>query len=118
MRFKLLLAALATSAITLTQAQVPTFSPVWSVGAGTNTPNDLPAAGSNVRGVTFNPVTGNVLFASTTGGTNGGNNHFTTLNGSNGAIGCACHPHELSHRRLRPFVCRSVSCKRFLDFAQ
>lgn len=85
-RFKLLLAALATSAITVTHAQVPNISAVWSIGAGTNTPNDLPGGGNNVRGITYNPVSGNVLFASTTAGTNGGNNHFTTLNGSNGAM--------------------------------
>ncbi len=83
---KLLAVALLVSAITITQAQVPTFSTLWDIGAGTNAgaglPNDLPNGGNNVRGIAINPLTGNVLYASTTGGTNGGNNHFTVLNGA------------------------------------
>jgi hypothetical protein len=84
---KALLLALAMAAITLSQAQVPVFTTLWDVGAGTNAsaglPEDLPATGNNVRGIGVNPLNGNVLYASTTAGTNGGNNHFTVLDGAN-----------------------------------
>lgn len=85
-RFKMALTTLMVSAIVTTNAQVPTFATLWDIGAGTNAgaglPNDLPNSGNNVRGIAVNPLTGNVLYASTTGGTNGGNNHFTVLNGA------------------------------------
>jgi hypothetical protein len=84
---KAFLVTLIALGFTVCQAQVPVFSSVWSVGSGTNDtaglPNDLPLSGNNVRGVGLNPVTGNVLYLSTTGGTNNGNNHFTTLDGAN-----------------------------------
>ena len=63
--------ALASGLGTVTQAQItytPTFTYVWTVNAGNYT--DLPAnAGNNVRGAAINPVTTNVLYASSTGGT-------------------------------------------------
>ena len=85
------LAGLAAAAALLSSVQAQTPSPVftwlWSVGSGTNIPNDLPAAGNNVRGVAISPLTTNVLYGTTTGGTNNGNNHFTTLDfTNNGAI--------------------------------
>lgn len=71
----------------LSPAQVPVFSNLWSVASGTNAvgglPNDLPSSGNNVRGIAINPVTTNILYASTAAGTNGGNNHFTTLDFTN-----------------------------------
>ena len=77
----LLIAGLAC--VNMASAQVAVFSNVWNVVSGTNAlgglPNDLPSAGNNVRGIALNPFTTNVLYASTTAGTNDGNNHFTTL---------------------------------------
>ena len=63
------------------QAQVAVFSNLWSVAAGTYP--DLPTAGNNVRGVAISPITTNVLFGSTTQGTNNGGNHVTVLDGAN-----------------------------------
>lgn len=61
----------------------PVFTNVWSIPSGTYA--DLPIAGNNVRGLAISPVTTNIVFASTTGGTNGsGNNHFSTLAFTNG----------------------------------
>ena len=88
------LAALAAVAALLSSAQAqapsPVFTYVWSIGSGTNTPNDLPGSpgtGNNVRGLAISPLTTNVVYASTTGGTNNGNSHFTTLDFTNsGAI--------------------------------
>jgi hypothetical protein len=82
-----LIAALVTASLVTSPAQVPIFAPVWSVGSGTNAsaglPEDLPAAGNNVRGVAISPLTTNVLYASTTAGTNSGNNHATVLDYAN-----------------------------------
>ena len=88
------LAALAAVAALLSSARAQTPSPVftnlWSIGSGTNSPNDLPGSpgtGNNVRGLAISPLTTNVVYASTTGGTNNGNSHFTTLDFiNNGAI--------------------------------
>lgn len=77
-----LLAALPIRA----QTPSPVFTSVWSIGSGTNTPNDLPGSpgtGNNVRGVAISPLTTNVIYASTTGGTNNGNSHFATLDFTN-----------------------------------
>ncbi len=80
---QLALVTLATAGFTLAQAQIPVFTPVWSVGSGTNAaaglPEDLPASGNNVRGIAIDPLTMSVLYASTTAGTNSGNSHFTAL---------------------------------------
>ena len=89
-RLKLLCIAVAASAITLTHAQVPIFSHVWSRSAGTNAaaglPEDLPSnTGRNVRGLAIDPITGNIVYASTTAGTNGGN-HFTSLAAADGSF--------------------------------
>jgi hypothetical protein len=82
-----LIAAVASASLVLSHAQVPTFAPVWSVGSGTNAsaglPEDLPASGNNVRGIALSPLTTNVLYASTTAGTNSGNNHATVLDYAN-----------------------------------
>src|ERR1017187_397358 len=88
------LAAVAAVAALLSRAQAQSLSPVftnlWSIGSGTNTPNDLPGSpgtGNNVRGLAISSLTTNVVYASTTGGTNNGNSHFTTLDFTNsGAI--------------------------------
>src|ERR1017187_6151072 len=88
------LAAVAAVAALLSRAQAQSLSPVftnlWSIGSGTNTPNDLPGSpgtGNNVRGLAISSLTTNVVYASTTGGTNNGANHFTTLDFTNsGAI--------------------------------
>jgi len=72
--------ALGTSTMVLinsAQAQVAVFSNLWSIAAGAYP--DLPTGANNNRGVAISPLTTNVLFASTTGGTNGGNNHISTL---------------------------------------
>ena len=67
------------------QAQTPVFSNVWNVVAGTLTPNDLIiTTGRNVRGMAISPITTNVVFVSTTAGTNYGNNHFRTLSFNGG----------------------------------
>ena len=60
------------------QAQVPVFSNVWNVLAGTipGIPNN---SGNNCRGIAINPVNTNALFFSSTGGTNNGVNHVSTL---------------------------------------
>ncbi len=54
------------------QAQT-TFTNVWSVPV--DTWPDLPSAGNNSRGVAISPVTTNVIFGTTAGGSN----HVTTL---------------------------------------
>jgi hypothetical protein len=75
----------ATLLAVSSQAQVPVFTNVWSVTAGTYA--DLPAnEASNVRGVAISPLTTNVLYSSTTGGTNGGTvNHVAVLDFANGS---------------------------------
>jgi hypothetical protein len=55
----------------------PVFTNIWVVAPGTYA--DLPNTGNNVRGIAINPITTNILYASTTGGTNNGNNHVATL---------------------------------------
>ena len=79
--------ALASGLGTVTQAQItytPTFTYVWTVNAGNYT--DLPAnAGNNVRGAAINPVTTNVLYASSTGGTNNGSSHVAVLSFASGS---------------------------------
>jgi hypothetical protein len=86
-KLTLLAILIASASLTIAQAQVPIFAPVWSVGSGTNAsaglPEDLPAAGNNVRGIAIDPATMTVLYASTTAGTNSGNNHFTALDIAN-----------------------------------
>lgn len=76
--------ALAIASSAWAQSPIPVFTNLWNLGSGTNSeaglPNDLPSAGNNVRGIAINPITTNVLYASTTGGTNNGNNHVTVLN--------------------------------------
>ena len=72
---------IATSFGDVVETQIPVFTPVWNVAAGAYP--DLPTAGNNVRGVAINPVTTNVIFASTTQGTNNGANHVTVLDGTN-----------------------------------
>lgn len=76
------LAALALFGVasTVAQAQItftPVFGKVWDANAGiTNPPGwgGLPAnSGNNCRGIGINPLTTNVLYFSSTGGTNGGN---------------------------------------------
>jgi len=60
------------------QAQTPTFSTVWTV---TNAAfYDLPAFGNNVRGMGISPVTTNVVYSSTFGGSN----HISTLSYADG----------------------------------
>ncbi|MFN3408964.1 MAG: immunoglobulin domain-containing protein [Limisphaerales bacterium] len=60
------------------QAQTPVFSTLWGITNASFT--DLPAAGSNVRGFAISPVTTNVVYASTAGGSN----HVSTLDYANG----------------------------------
>src|SRR5262249_26233217 len=79
-RLARLLVALAFlhSLVTNLRAQVPVFSNIWVVVGGSFA--DLPSnSGNNVRGVAINPLTTNVCFASTAGGTNNGVNHVGTL---------------------------------------
>lgn len=87
LKFPALLLLAIVAAVNLAPAQVPVFSNIWNVVSGTNAigglPNDLPSSGNNVRGIAINPVTTNILYASTASGTNGGNNHFTTLDYTN-----------------------------------
>lgn len=80
------LGAFSLAAGTHAQTAQPVFTNLWSLSAGTNgpaLPNDLPSSGNFVRGIAVNPTTTNVLYASTTGGTNGGNNHVTVLDSQN-----------------------------------
>jgi hypothetical protein len=85
--FRILACLALVAAACATQAQVPVFTNIWSIGSGTNTPNDLPVSGNNVRGLAINPVTTNVVYASTVAGTNNGVNHATVLSFANaGAI--------------------------------
>jgi len=80
------LGALSLAACAQAQSPSPTFTNLWNLSAGTNAPdlpNDLPTSGNNVRGIAINPLTTNVLYASTTGGTNNGNNHITVLDSAN-----------------------------------
>ena len=70
-----------------TQAQI-TFSPVftnaWVLPAGSYA--DLPAnSGNNVRGIAIDPVTTNVLYFSSTGGTNNGGSHVATVSFASGS---------------------------------
>jgi hypothetical protein len=80
------LGAITLAATASAQTPLPAFTNLWSLSSGTNAPdlpNDLPAAGNFVRGIAINPVTTNVLYASTTAGTNNGNNHITVLDAAN-----------------------------------
>ena len=78
-------AALVVALTTSSQAQVPVFSNVWNVVAGTFVPDDLPSnTGRNVRGVAINPVSGNVIYPSSANGTNNGVNHVSVLDFANG----------------------------------
>ncbi len=80
----LLLGALALLLATRASAQVPVFSNVWNVVAGAFA--GLPAnAANNCRGIAINPFTTNVLYASSTGGTNAGASHVGTLDFNNGS---------------------------------
>jgi hypothetical protein len=69
---RLLLCVASATCVSLAQAQT-TFTNVWAVAA--DTWPDLPSSGNNVRGVAISPVTANVLFGTTAGGSN----HVTTL---------------------------------------
>ena len=71
-------AALLTWLTVSSQAQVPVFSNVWILPAGTYA-DLLSNAGNNVRGIAISPVTTNVLYFSSTGGTNNGNSHVSTV---------------------------------------
>ena len=77
-----ILAALAFAGLVgSAQAQVtytPFLTNVWVVPAGTY--SGMPANGNNnCRGIAINPVTTNVLYFSSTGGTNNGVNHVGTV---------------------------------------
>jgi hypothetical protein len=62
----------------------PVFSKVWDVPAGTYA--GMPANnGNNCRGIAISPVTTNVLYFSSTGGTNSGNSHVGTLSFASGS---------------------------------
>ena len=77
-RWPVFVVAITTLFAAGVQAQVPVFSNVWNFAAGT-VPG-LPANnGNNCRGIAINPVTTNVLFFSSTGGTNLGANHVSTI---------------------------------------
>ncbi len=69
------------------QAQVtftPVFSKVWDLNAGNFA--GLPANnGNNCRGIGINPVNTNVLYFSSTGGTNGVASHVGTLSFASGS---------------------------------
>lgn len=58
----------------------PVFTNTFNLVAGQL--YDLPTSGNNVRGGAVNPVTGNILFASTAGGSN----HVTVVNGTTGTV--------------------------------
>jgi hypothetical protein len=86
-RLLVVLASATLAATAAAQTPLPVFTNLWNLGSGTNAPalpNDLPNAGNSVRGIAVNPLTTNVLYASTTGGTNNGNNHVTVLDTANG----------------------------------
>ena len=77
-RWPVFVVAITTLFAAGVQAQVPVFSNVWNFAAGT-VPG-LPANnGNNCRGIAINPVTTHVLFFSSTGGTNLGANHVSTI---------------------------------------
>lgn len=86
-RFTKLSTLAVISATCVAQAQItftPVFSKVWDVPAGTYP--GMPAnTGNNCRGIGISPFNGNVLYFSSTGGTNGGNSHVGILSGSNGS---------------------------------
>ena len=64
---------------------VPVFSNAWNLVAGTIP--GLPAnAGNNCRGIGIDPVDNDVLYFSSTGGTNNGNSHVGVLSPSTGAL--------------------------------
>ncbi len=78
---KLLTAAALTALAVTASAQItytPVFSKVWDLNAGNFA--GMPAnAGNNCRGIAINPVTTNVLYFSSIGGTNSGANHVGTV---------------------------------------
>ena len=85
-RTLVVLGAITLAATASAQTPLPAFTNLWNLSSGTNAPdlpNDLPLSLNNVRGIAINPVTTNVLYASTTGGTNNGNNHITVLDAAN-----------------------------------
>lgn len=84
----IILAALAFAGLgTPAQAQItytPVFTNVWVVPASTYP--TLPAdQNSNVRGIAISPLTTNVLYSGTTGGTNGTVNHVSTISFESGS---------------------------------
>ena len=75
------LSTIVTLMAVAAQAQVtytPVFSNVWVLPAGTFP--GMPAnSGNNCRGIAINPFTTNVLYFSSTGGTNNGGSHVGTV---------------------------------------
>lgn len=65
------------------QTYVPVFSNAWAVTPGAFV--DLPTTGNNVRGAAINPVTTNVLYFSSIGGTNGVASHVATVSFDSGS---------------------------------
>jgi len=62
------------------QSLSPVYSNVWNLNQGSR--YDLPASAANTeRGIAWNPLTGNVLMTSRTGGSN----HISVINGVTGA---------------------------------
>lgn len=59
---------------------IPILTNLFKLNAGTY--DDLVLSGNNNRGVAINPVTGNILYTSTAGGSN----HVTVLDGQTGAF--------------------------------
>ena len=86
-KWPLLLGTLTALFTASVQAQItftPAFSNVWVVPAGTYA--GMPASsGNNCRGIGINPVTTNVLYFSSTGGTNSGASHVGTVSFASGS---------------------------------
>ena len=84
---KILAAIAVASALgSVAQAQItytPTFTNVWVVAPGAYP--GIPPTGNNCRGIAINPLTTNVLYFSSTGGTNNGNSHVGTLSFASGS---------------------------------
>lgn len=80
MLHRILLLAALIAPPSMSQAQIPLFSNVWNVVSGTY--YDLPSASLNtVRGIAINPVTGNVIYPSTSS-----SNHCAVISGADGNI--------------------------------
>ena len=82
-------AALAAFAglATVAQAQItytPFLTNVWTLNAG-NFPGLPASAGNNCRGIGISPLTTNVLYFSSTGGTNAGASHVGTVSFASGS---------------------------------